>query len=127
MKRLTKSQETARAQLTNDLREAQAEVEGAASDVNAMIGEKLNVAIANYNEALTAIIEFRDEVVGEMETYYDEKSEKWQESEAASNYSTWKDQWESMDLDEIDEVNEVESPDMDHADNMDALPSEVEE
>ena len=124
MKRLSKSQETARAQLVNDLREAAKKVEEPRDEINMLIREKLNPSIDSYNEALSALVEFRDEVVSEMETYFDERGDAWKEGDAGSTYEEWKGQWENVELSEVENANEVELEDQTHADDVEGLSSE---
>jgi len=124
MKRLSKSQETARAQLINDLREATKKVVDQKEEINMLIREKLNPAIDSYNEALSGLAEYRDEVVSEMETYFDERSDGWREGDAGSTYEEWKGEWENADLSEVENVSEVELDDPSHADEVEGLSSE---
>ena len=126
MKHLSRPQEDARAKLLDELRNAKAAVEETVAAVNSAIDEKVNGAIGNYNTALTALAEFRDDIVSQMEEYYDTRTESWQNGDAGSNYSSWKDEWEGVDLNEIDEVDFVETPDMNHDEDADALPSSAE-
>jgi len=101
-------------------------------------GDVLNAAITKYNEAIkaayedvekamsefnTAVIEARDfveQVHSDIENYYDDKSEKWQESERGQNYSSWRDAWSEA----ISELNEVEYSEPDSFDEAD-IPDEV--
>jgi len=64
---------------------------------------KIEEALEKFQEAIAPIIEeaeeerqelfgVLDDIVNEMENYYDERSEKWQEGDAGSAYSEWKDQ-----------------------------------
>ena len=42
-----------------------------------------------FNDALAAAREFTEEIHSEMETFYNEKSDKWQEGDAGSAYQSW--------------------------------------
>lgn len=64
---------------------------------------KIEEAFVQFRESIAPIIEeaeeerqelhgVLDDIVNAMESYYDEKSEKWQEGDAGSAYSEWKDQ-----------------------------------
>jgi len=67
---------------------------------------QLNTAISEYNDKLAEAREWRDEIVADMETFWENRSEKWQESEAGSNYSNWMSQYQELDLDELQEADE---------------------
>lgn len=61
----------------------------------------LEAAAEKYNEAMQSLRAFRDEVVEQIETIFDEKSEKWQESDKGTAWSEWMDQWKNHDFDDI--------------------------
>lgn len=126
MKKLTKDQEKTRTELVDALREKWTALEAVYAEVNSLITSKLNEAIGVYNGAISDVEGFRDEVTGAIEEYVDERSEKWQESDAASNYESWKGEWENLDLTAVEEVEELELPDSNVADELEGLQSEVE-
>lgn len=74
--------------------------------------EAYNTAETNFAEvekahgalcdALAVLRDFRDEVAAETRDYYDDKSERWQQSDAGSEYEAWVDAWECADLDDPD-------------------------
>jgi hypothetical protein len=115
MKRLSKEQLAARDELVKRLRDAAEKIEDEIDNVNAIIEQ--------YNHVLTDVETFRDEVVGEMETYYDERSEKWQETDAGSSYQDWKSQFEALD---IDQLEQLELDDLRLADDLEDFPEEPE-
>jgi hypothetical protein len=115
MKRLSKDQLSTRNDLVKRLREAAEKTEKAIADVNGVIDE--------YNAILDEAENFRDEVVSEMDTYYDERSEKWQETDAGSSYQDWKGQYEALD---IDHLETLEIDDLKLADDLEELPDEPE-
>jgi hypothetical protein len=127
MKRLSKAQEAAKAALIEALGKAVTDVNAAVEKVNSEIEATLNPAIEAYNSILADVETFRDEIVGEMETYYDERSDKWREGDAGSNYESWKGDWEGLDISELDAVEVIEEPGMSHGDELEALPTEVEQ
>ena len=126
MKRLNKAQLKIRSELTDALRTAQTKVGQAILEVNSVIDGQLNDAIAEYNGALSELESFRDEIVSEMETYINERSDKWRDSDAASNYDSWKQDWDGVLLDEIEQIDNIEEPDLSHADEFEGLAEEVE-
>jgi hypothetical protein len=58
-----------------------------------------------------------------METYYDERSEKWQETDAGSSYQDWKSQFEALD---IDQLEQLELDDLRLADDLEDFPEDPE-
>lgn len=63
-------------------------------------------AIANYNERRGELKGIYEEIADEARTYYDERSERWQEGDAGSDYATWVETLENFDIEEI----EIELP-----------------
>ena len=61
-------------------------------------------AATAYNAARDAFNEWREQIVERMNEYEGERSERWQESEAAELFNTWRDAWEGDHIDEVDEA-----------------------
>lgn len=80
--------------------------------------QALNEAIGTYNMALQDAAAIRDEIVASMEDHYNDRSEKWQESESGGRYAEWIAEWEEAEFTEIYVVDDLELP---HADNIEAL------
>lgn len=117
MNKLNKSQVAQ----VDDIRErwttARTEYETAQTDANAVIA----AAIATLNEkiaALNAVVadanSTREEIESEMQSYADDRSEKWQESDRGSAFSDWLSSWGF----EIEEVEEVEVTEIDKLDDI---------
>jgi hypothetical protein len=121
MKKLNKEQEKTRADLVARLTIAAADIDKKLVEVNAMISDLLNPAIETYNAVVSDIESFRDEIVGEMDTYIGERSEKWTESDAGQNYESWKSDWESYDTTALDTIDEIESPETEHGNELEQL------
>ena len=68
---------------------------------------ELDDLAVQYNEKLQEIHELRDEIREEMQTYFDEKSEKWQESDAGQDFQTWIESWEEDVAQEAVESSDV--------------------
>lgn len=66
--------------------------------------EQLLDAIIAYNAALQALNEFRAQVVDDIETFINDKSEKWQEGDAGQAHQAWRDAWEESCGDELDDT-----------------------
>ena len=79
----------------------------------------METAIDNYNSMIREVRELRDEIVTAVDDYVAERSEKWQESERAGEYSDFKSFWEDMELEEVD------VPDSTPVDQLNELPTEV--
>ena len=81
--------------------------------------------LGELNRAITAANEWRANVAGDMETYYDERSEGWQEGEAGERYTEWLDAWdEELPEAEVDRPDDFEMPSIDALDMLQGLPEE---
>ncbi len=128
MKKLTKAQVEARWRHMDALKASSETVEEAIDQYNQTMQEaweKIEEAVSSYNEAIAQASEFKEEVYSEAQEYYDERSEKWQESDKGQSYQEWIDEWEA-DLDEIEveQPDELEVPDMEASDSLENLPDE---
>jgi len=129
MKKLTKTQEKEKADLSSELFDAHAEVEAAINKFNAALDaakEEVETAVNAYNEKLSGARTFCEQLVSDMENYEGERSDKWLESDAASAFQDWKSEWEQIELDDF----EVEFPEpLEVPENpqeaLDALPDEA--
>lgn len=116
MKKLSKDQLKRKAETLAALQAAQGELSDAINAANTVIGmeaAKLEPLVAKYNEAVEKVEEFRAEIAQELTDHFDEKSEKWQEGDAGSSYSSWKGEWESLSAEQIEIAapSEIEEPD----------------
>src|SRR5262245_40000831 len=79
--------------------EAWAKVSAAIDEYNSALDDAwggangLEQDISAYNDAIGSCNEWKQGVAQEIQDYMDERSEKWQESEAAGRYSSWKDEY----------------------------------
>lgn len=133
MKRLTKAQEKSFRSLLADLDEKQDDLRDAVSsfhDGRSRAFDALKAAVEAFNHeqeqlwgdvesaredvkaALEEIEVFRDGVANDLACFFDEKSEKWQESDAGTAFIDWRDKWDStpeIDLQAVeDSPSEVE-------------------
>lgn len=127
MKKLSTTDESRRAELVADLNEKAEALRAAFAEVNGEIEAKLGPAIDAYNAALAAALEWRDQMVGDMESYADERSDQWRDGDAGQAYDGWKTEWEAINLDDIDKPEEFDEPDLPHADELAGLPGEPEQ
>jgi hypothetical protein len=126
--KLTKKERAEYEVHTADLSEAAAKLYRAVDEYNAAVAEArdaLEAPLAAYNAALEVAGAFVAGIHEASQEAYDDKSERWQESEAGQNAYAWLESWESIDFDpvELDEPVELEEPDLRHSDEMDALPT----
>lgn len=77
--------------------------QGDANEKIAEIEHKLNEKIADLNALVEEANSLREEIESDAQSYYDEKSEKWQEGDRGSAYNDWISSWQN----EIEEIEEV--------------------
>jgi hypothetical protein len=65
----------------------------------------LNNAIIHFNEQRSAFESFRDGVYGEIESFVDDKSDRWREGETGAAHEAWKDEWSEEICDEVEEID----------------------
>lgn len=121
MNRISKQQQTT----INDLRtrwlDARNALDVAQSEANEVIEKavaEVQAKIADLNAIIEEANAVREEIENDAQSYYDEKSEKWQEGDRGSAFSEWKDAW-SNEVEEIEEIT-VESIDV-----LDNVPEEI--
>lgn len=128
MKRLSRQQITEKAQHVSDVQEAKQELEEAIAKYNeTMEAAKgpVEAAVEKLNDAISAADEWRANISSEQDSYYDERSEKWQEGEAGSNYSDWKDSFSSeFEQVEVSFPDELEVPDCSVDEDIDQMADE---
>lgn len=130
MKRLSKQQVKTKADLVERLRKTNSDLQAAIDQYNAQLDTVLDPlvsAIDAANEARDDARTFAEEVVGEMQDYAGERSDKWHESDAGSDFDSWQNEWEAINLDEVDiDLPEpIDAPDDSVADDFEALPEEA--
>jgi hypothetical protein len=98
-------------------------------------GNGLGPMIEDYNSAVADATEWKQETAQAIQEYMDERSEKWQESEAAGRYTAWRDEFDSevaaCDLERPDDLSIEEPGEMamdleDEAELLEQLPEELE-
>lgn len=128
MKRPTNDQIRQLRNHSKKLEELEKKIEAGIRKYNQTLSELFNQIQADkqdYESELEETNEFLESVHSEMQEYFDERSEKWQESEKGSAYQDWMDEWNSP-------LNEVELPEpqelliegLDAAEILDNLPEE---
>lgn len=75
-------------------------------------------AVEEYNSAVSDANGFRDDIANEIENSIDDKSERWQQSDAAESYREWLAAWQ-------EEIEDMDVPDKDSLDTFRDLDEEV--
>lgn len=123
MKRISK-QDTKRIEgLVNGLRSSFGEVEEAHAAMREAI-EAYNAKISAFNEAVDDARSFADDIVREIEEYVGERSEKWQQSDAAPSYEEWRSAWENWGSERLEEAEVPDAPDDAVIGELEELPQE---
>lgn len=115
MLKLTKKQSEELAGLKSAVEEASGQVAAEielARQVTTKAVASVNEKIEALNTAIEALNAFREERNGEAQSYYDDKSERWQESDRGNAYAAFVGEWEV----ECPTVDEVEEPSFDEVD-----------
>lgn len=123
MKKLSKVDSELRDSFIRNVKEKSEEISVIIVKINAIITDELNPTIRDHNGILNDADEWRNELVGKMDDYISERSEKWTEGDAGQNYETWKGEWEGIDFSEIDEFDEIETPEI-NLDEFEQIASE---
>ena len=123
--------------LTNAIDEFNGKVETVVETANAEIEElykTVESALSEYNDAVTEAKAICEETNGDQESYFDERSERWQEGERGEAYREWADSWENAasECDAVDasapaplEAVAIDATETPH-EGLDELPTEFE-
>ena len=130
MKNLSKTQQKELSDLVERLRDSSDLITAAVTKFNETMTfawDGVAGALEAYNSVIQEANAFREQVAADQQSYIDDRSEKWQESDAGQAYEAWKQEWEGT-LDELqmDPPQEAEEPDLSAADTLEGLPEQVE-
>lgn len=127
MKKLNKEQTAQHTKLSEVLHDAHEELDGAIKKYNEKVAvafSELESLVDTFNAKITTANDFIGEVHSEQESFFDEKSEKWQEGDIGSAYTDWMSTWElEIEAIELDNPGELETPDID-IESFDGLETE---
>lgn len=132
MKSLNKEQQSKLSQLQSDLQDAQEKVESAIADFNTNINDLwanlVSDSLDNYNKLVQQANEFVEKTRSTMQSYYDERSEKWRIGDRGQDFQGWLVEWDSTELEEIDLTmpEETDVPDFQAVEAITELPSELD-
>ena len=130
MKRLSKTQVARHEELSQKLATVRDELNDAIKAFNAEVtmlhARLLQPKVAEVNAAVSLANAFVEEIHGEQESYFDERSDAWREGDAGSEYESWKNEWElSLDEMELEDPVPFDEVDMIDADEFENLQQEV--
>src|SRR5215510_11550487 len=111
MKKLDKSQEAQREEFIKQLTAAHDGVKEAHSKLVSET-DAYNSAIQTYNEVLVNVETWTGEITSSMSAYMEEKSERWAEGEAGTEYGDWKDTWDGISFEQIDALEIPSEPEI---------------
>lgn len=123
MNKLSMIQENARADMILELKSAKEAVESALGEANEMI-DNIDPVIRNYNRVLQEAIEYRKQIVEQMNDHITDMDAGWASSDKGLEYLSWKTAWENFNPDPLHPVTHIDNPDMPSSDELDNLPSE---
>lgn len=129
MKALDKEQEKKKGELVDAIRSAHAELETAIKAFNETVEtakDEVQGKLNTLNEKITEAGEWTESIASDMDSYYEEKSERWQEGEKGQEYSAWKEEYENFSADsvDVDFPDDIEVPDCTVGDDLENLPDE---
>jgi uncharacterized coiled-coil DUF342 family protein len=107
MKKISKQQSEEKDTLVASLRDTESNINQMIEEANEII-QKINEEKAKLQSVMSEVESWRDEVTTEIESYMEDRSEKWQESEAAERYNEWKTQFDDIPLEYSGEIELIE-------------------
>jgi hypothetical protein len=124
--KLTRSEQNRRDELVSELQSHLSLLETAINQ-DPPDSKQISTNAALFVVSLEEAEQFREEVAERLREEFDERSEKWQESDKGDEVSSFIDEWESADF--SDPGVDLMDPDIsgldEFADNLEALPTEV--
>jgi uncharacterized protein YukE len=126
MKSLSKSDLARKQKLVEEYQEFAEEVSNAHSAYEDAV-RVLNEKIDALNEHLETMNAFAQDIGNEIESYMDERSDKWREGDMCTAYEDWLQQWQEAE-NNLQSVDHVESADIDlpGTDDFENLPDALE-
>lgn len=112
MMKIGKAEQDKMSELMADIRE----LLGVYNSTKVTAEETLGLVIDRLNEKRDELHGILDEAASDASTYYDERSEKWQEGDRGSVYSDWKDELQRIAGEIAEEFEVPEYPDLEEPD-----------
>lgn len=120
--KLTKDQAAEKSRLTDEIVGAKAKIEQAMQAYNtsvAALRPPVEEVVTQLNNLLAEAREFCSGIAAKAQDDIDEKSDKWQDSDAGQAAMEWQQGWEGVELDDLDyqwpDELEIDIPDYDEA------------
>jgi phosphosulfolactate phosphohydrolase-like enzyme len=105
--KLTKKESNQKHAFVTTLRNIETDVAALLTKGPAVI-DVINARVEKYNECLEDATSFVEEIASRLRDEFDEKSEKWQESERGSEIGEFIYEWENVSLDTADKIDEAD-------------------
>jgi hypothetical protein len=126
MTKLDKAAIAERDAVCSQLRDASEALEKALETFNTTLDEAwgaVESALSAYNEVVSDANAWREDIAADMQSYFDERSEKWQQSEKGTGYEAWKQQYdEELQTVELEKPDPLELDIEDAAEYLEQLP-----
>lgn len=125
---LSKAEQVKRTELVEQLRTAKGKLEDAVAVYNdglTKLRDELRSKAEEYNTTLVEVRGWTEDIFSQADSDYDDKSDKWRDSDAGEAAQQWKSEWENLGLDEIELelADDISLEDFyDHADILEAAP-----
>lgn len=129
MNKLDKTQTAERDRLVAALRAAETKIVAEVEAFNKIVAEAflpMEQAVEAYNALLQEARGLAENVSSEAQEEFDNRSEKWQESERGQSFNSWIQEWTCASFNdaEVCRPDEIDPPDLSAADELEALPDE---
>jgi uncharacterized protein YukE len=128
VKKLTKDQIAQHTKLSAELNDVREKLEAAVKRFNEKVAvefSELETIVEALNEKTSEANAFIEEIHDEQESFYDERSEKWQEGDAGSAYSDWMSTWEiSIEPIELMDLPAQDVPQIEGLEDFESLETE---
>lgn len=127
MRKLSREQLATRNQIAQSLDNTAGEIRSIIAKTNAALEaarEQIDALTNRFNELVQEANDFIEGVHDAQQSYANDRSEAWKESDAGQNYDSWMDEWSAHfdELEEMDFPDEIEEPDFIHPDDLRDLP-----
>lgn len=129
MKKLSKEDLAKRDAIGTKLNDAHGDLEKAIEKFNEAVTAawaEVTTKVEEYNATIEEANSWQEEIQSAIDDFVSEKSEKWQEGDAAAQYESWKDSFEPFDAIDIDEPDELEVPE-NYTETLEGRPAAVDE
>lgn len=117
MKKLSKTSITELDGILEKIKQVQGELKTAHTELKDVTSD-YNLILVKYSEALQEGYNFAQDIAEQIQSYVDEKSEKWQEDEVGSAIQSWGSEWGDINFPEIDQVDIPELPNFKEIDQL---------